>query len=148
MALHSEWREFVELLNSTGVEFVVVGAHAVAYHGRPRYTGDLDLFVRPSMDNARRIVRTLQDFGFEALGIDIADLIEPGRVVQLGVAPNRIDMLTALTGVSFDQAWEGSEETRLDGVPVRMLGRRELLANKRALGRPRDLADIEFLEEE
>lgn len=148
MALHSDLREFVELLNSTGVEFVVVGAHAVAYHGRPRYTGDLDLFVRPSMDNARRIVRTLQDFGFEALGIDIADLIEPGRVVQLGVAPNRIDMLTALTGVSFDQAWEGSEETLLDGVPVRMLGRRELLANKRALGRPRDLADIEFLEEE
>jgi len=125
---------------------VVVGGHALAYHGRPRYTKDLDVFVEPTPENAARLLLALADFGFSSLELKAADFDRPGMVVQLGIAPNRIDLLTAIDGVSFDQAWQGRVAGRFGTESVPFLGRRELLANKRAVGRLQDLADIEALE--
>lgn len=146
MKLAKDVREFVALLNSHGVEFVIVGGHAVAFHGYPRYTGDIDLLVRPSADNAQRIVSALEAFGFGDLGITANDLECAGKVVQLGVAPNRIDLVTAITGVEFDTAWTTRESALLDDIQVNMLGRDALLANKRATDRAKDRADVAALE--
>src|SRR5262249_37639266 len=99
MPLNKDLREFVALLNSNRVEYVVVGAFAVAYHGYPRYTGDLDLLVKPTPENAQKLLAALDQFGFAGLGVTIGDLDSPGKVVQLGVAPNRIDLITAISGI-------------------------------------------------
>ena len=147
MALHSDLREFVGLLNAKGVEYLIVGAHALAHHGRPRYTGDLDVFFRPSVENVAKLERLLHDFGFSNLGVKASDFLEEGSVIQLGVAPNRLDLLNTLTGVSFDAAWAGRVAAELSGVPVQIIGRDEFIRNKRALGRAKDLADIEMLED-
>ena len=146
MYLQRDLREFVELLNSAGVEYLIVGAHALAYHGHPRLTGDLDLLLRASDSNAEKMMGVLRDFGFGALGISQQDFLAADRVIQLGMAPNRIDLLTSLTGVDFDEAWKARLNTSLDGLQVHILSREHLIANKRALGRNRDLADLEFLE--
>lgn len=127
MPLNKDLREFVELLNSNRVEYLIVGAFADAYHGFPRYTGDLDILVRPNPENARRMLEVLFQFGFGKLGIEIKDLETPGKVVQLGVQPNRIDLVTALSGLSFEEAWASREAAHLDGVPVEFIGRTALV---------------------
>ncbi len=146
MKLNSDLREFVELLNSAGVEYLVVGGHAVAFHGYPRFTGDIDFWIRPSADNASRVLQVLEGFGFGGLGLSVADFTTAERVVQLGRPPNRIDLLTSISGVTFDRAWSGRVAGMIDGIPVAFIGRGELLANKRASGRAKDLADLEELE--
>ena len=145
MPLNRDLREFIELLNSNEVEYLVVGAFAVAFHGFPRYTADLDLLVRPTAENADRVLRALSEFGFGKLGIEAADLCSPGMVVQLGVKPNRIDLLTAISGVSFDEAWDTRSEAKLDGIATQFIGRAALLRNKEQTGRARDLGDAEEL---
>jgi hypothetical protein len=145
MPLNKDWREFLELLNSNGVEYLVVGAFAVAFHGFPRYSADLDLLVRPTEDNAQRALLALSEFGFGKLGIQAADLCSPGMVVQLGVKPNRIDLLTAISGVSFEEAWATRSEAELDGVATHFIGRAALLRNKQQTGRAKDLGDVEEL---
>jgi hypothetical protein len=144
MPLNKDLREFVGLLNSNEVEYLVVGAFAVAWHGFPRYTGDLDILVRPSFENAIRLLRTLDSFGFGALGVTAQDFQAAGQVIQL-VAPNRIDLLTSISGVQFEEAWSSREQGDLDGVPVWFIGRLALLANKEATGRAKDLGDAEEL---
>jgi len=134
------------LLNTAGVEFLVVGGHAVAFHGRPRLTEDLDLFVRPDLANGERIMRALQAFGFGSLGITAADFRADDRVIQLGRAPNRVDLLTKLYGVDFADAWSRRVAARLDDADVWMIPREDLIRNKRETGRTQDLADAEFLE--
>lgn len=146
MALQQDLREFIELLNSKGVEYVVVGAHALAYYGYPRFTGDLDLFVRVSEDNARKLEESVAQFGLGVMGLTATDFLGNDQVIELGVAPNRIDILTALTGVTFDQVWKDKVATSIDGVPVFIIGRAHLIENKRTLGRPKDLADLDYLE--
>jgi hypothetical protein len=146
MPLPKDWREFIALLNSENVEYVIVGAAALAFHGVPRFTGDLDVLVRPSPENGRRIERVLEAFGFRSLGLSAADFEIPDQVIQLGVRPYRIDLTTGISGVTFDEAWEGRVEGALDDVPARFIGREEFLRNKRATGRPKDLSDIEMLE--
>ena len=141
----SDFEELFGCLTARNVRFVVVGGHALAYHGQPRYTKDLDVFVEPSPENAARLLLALEDFSFGGLGLTAADFDRPGKVVQLGVAPNRIDLLTAIDGVPFDEAWRGRVVGRFGTESVPFLGRRELLANKRAVGRLQDLADIEAL---
>src|ERR1700722_13615383 len=106
MRLEKDLREFVELLNSRKVEFVVVGAHALAFHGHPRYTGDLDLLVRPTVENARRVVEGLVEFGFGSFGLAEVDFAKPDHVIQLGYPPNRIDLLTSISGATFDEVWQ------------------------------------------
>jgi hypothetical protein len=145
MPISSDFREFIELLRSERVEYVVVGAYAVAWHGHPRYTGDLDLLVRPSPENAERIVNVLRAFGFGSLGLKAADFTTPGRIVQLGFPPNRIDLLTSITGVHFDEAWSGRKAGNIGGVDAPMIGLNELLRNKECTGRTKDRADAEEL---
>ena len=138
-------REFIGLLNSRDVEYVIVGAHSLAYHGRPRYTGDLDILVRPSPANATKLAAVLRDFGFAAF-VEETDLTKPEQIVQLGRAPNRIDLLTSLSGVGLDEVFETKIATQLDNMPVLVLSKELLIRNKRAVGRPQDVADLTELE--
>ena len=146
MKLQKDLREFIELLNSHGVEYLVVGGHAVAFHGYPRYTGDIDFLVRRSEENASRIVAVLEAFGFAGAHELKASLTQPEKIVQLGRPPNRIDILTSASGVDFEEVWNLAISTELDGLPVRFPDFRSLLKNKRASGRPKDLADVDELE--
>jgi hypothetical protein len=142
MALSSDWREFLELLNARGVDYVVVGAHCLAFHGRPRYTGDLDVLVRPSKSNAIALVALLKEFGFAGSKFTPVDFAESDQVIQLGRPPDRIDLLTSLTGVTLEEAFKGKFSAEIEGIPVFILGKEQLIQNKRALGRPQDLADL------
>lgn len=146
MKLQHDLREFIELLNSHGVDYLVVGGHAVAFHGHPRFTGDIDFLLRPTPENAVRLLLVLQDFGFGELALSVEDFVHPGRVVQLGRPPNRIDLLTSITGVGFEEAWNHRAQSDLDGLPVSFLGWDALIQNKKASGRPQDIADAEKLE--
>ena len=148
MKLSKDLREFIELLNSTGVKYLLVGGHAVAFHGYPRFTGDMDFFVERSESNAACIEQALRVFGFSGLGIKAADFLQAGIVVQLGRPPNRIDLLTSIDGVNFDQAWANKTTANLDGIPVAVIGKAELIANKHATGRAQDLADLEKIEDQ
>jgi hypothetical protein len=144
--LQKDLREFIELLNSHKVEYLVVGGHAVAYHGHPRYTGDIDFFVRPSAENAARVAAVIRAFGFPDAALDASTFTELDKVVQLGRPPYRIDILTSISGLSFEEAWADCVESELDRIPVRFIGKKALVANKRASGRAKDLADVDELE--
>ena len=146
MKLQKDFREFIELLISHGVDAVIVGAHALAFHGHPRLTGDIDILVRPTIENADRLMAALEAFGFGDSGLGREDFVRPDRVIQLGQPPNRIDLLTSVTGVEIDEIWAGRVAGKLDGVPVFFIGRDELIRNKRATGRPQDAADVATLE--
>ena len=135
----------IESLNSSEVEYLVVGAVALAYHGRPRYTGDLDILVRNTPENAQRLEAALASFGFGSRGLKATDFVDSYRVIQLGTPPNRIDLLTSITGVSFDEAWAGRVESETAGVRVKFIGRQALIQNKKSTGRPQDHADLEVL---
>ncbi len=145
MQLNKDLREFIELLNANAVDYVIVGGFAVAWHGYPRFTADIDVLIRPSIGNAESIVKTLRDFGFAGLGISADDLSRPGQVVQLGAKPNRIDLITSLEGVTLDDVWAKRVAGAIDGVPVTFIGREELIRNKEHVGRPQDLADASAL---
>ncbi len=144
--LNKDLREFVKLLVEHQVEFVIVGAYVRALYGRPRYTKDIDFFVRASRENAEKLSKLIHDFGFSSLGLTPDDFYDPDVVVQLGYEPNRIDILTRISGVSFDQAWNNRVVASLDGVAVSFLSRSDYLTNKRAAGRPQDLADAHDVE--
>ncbi len=141
-----DFRDLLALFNAHKVEYVVVGAYALAFHGAPRFTGDMDILVRPAVRNARRIIAALTEFGFGSLGLTVEDFKEAGRVVQLGVAPVRIDLMTSLTGVPWKEVAAGAKSARYGDVAVRYVGEKEFIKNKRAIGRSKDLADIEALD--
>ena len=145
MKLTKDLREFIELLNARGVEYVLIGGHAVAYHGYPRYTGDIDFFVRGTEANAQRVLEVLEAFGFGGDDLDVSDLTTPGRIIQLGRPPQRIDLVNQIDGVEFEQVWTTRVLAHIDGIPVPVIGRDALLQNKRAAGRAKDLADVESL---
>ncbi len=147
MRLSNDLREFLELLNSRGVDYVIVGAHSLAFHGRPRYTGDLDILVRATPENAAKLVGLLNQFGFADSGFKESDFTEPEQTIQLGRAPNRIDLLTSISGVTTDDAFAAKISAMLDGIPVFILGKDALIRNKRAVGGPQDLADLDALAE-
>lgn len=143
--LQTDLREFIELLNSHRVDYLVVGGHAVAFHGHPRFTGDIDLFVRATSENAHRIMDVLQAFGFGGIGVVTEDFLAPDHVVQLGRPPARIDLLTSIAGVDFDAAWDSRVPAPLDGQPVNFLGWEDLIRNKKAADRDKDRADVKKL---
>jgi hypothetical protein len=143
--LPKDLREFIVLLNSHEVRYLIVGGYAVAYHGYPRATGDIDFFVEVSEENAAKLAAALIDFGFGDLGLTAQDFLESGKIIQLGYPPNRIDLLTSISGVSFAEAWDDRVTDELDGLPVNFIGRRMLLTNKAAAGRPQDKADLDSL---
>lgn len=141
-----DFKELLALLNSHNVEYLVVGAFALAHHGAPRFTGDLDILVKSDTENAWRIISCLNEFGFASVGLKATDFTVPGQVVQLGVSPVRIDFLTTLTGVDWQEAYAGKIKGVLAGIPVFYLGKDAMLKNKKSLGRKKDLADIESLD--
>lgn len=145
MPFSKNWSQFIESLNSSGVEYLVVGAVALAHHGWPRYTGDLDILVRNSLENGKRLESALREFGLGSLDLKAADFVNSYHVIQLGVPPNRIDLLTSITGVTFEEAWAGRIEAELGGTPAKFIGREALIQNKKSTGRPQDLADLEAL---
>jgi hypothetical protein len=145
MDLSKDLSEFIRLLNLNNVEYVVVGGYAQAYHGRPRFTGDIEVLVRPSAENAARLQSALSQFGFGGLGLRDQDFIREGQVIQLGVAPNRIDILTSLTGCNFGDVWTSRIPGKISDLPVNFISKEQYIRNKRAVGRPQDLADLEAL---
>lgn len=124
---------------------MIVGGYALAFHGAPRFTGDIDIYVRPDAENAQRVVKALEAFGFGSLGLSTADFLEPDKVVQLGVPPVRVDIVTSITGVTWEEAVSGREAGTYGDVPVSYIGREQFITNKRATGRNKDLADIDAL---
>jgi hypothetical protein len=135
-------------LCAAGAEFLLVGAHALAAHGVPRATGDMDVWVRPTPENARRVWDALVSFGAPLSDLELGDLHSPDVVFQIGLPPARIDLLTSITGVSFADAWAKRIEIEIEDLKIGCLSREDFIANKRATGRPKDLADIALLEAE
>jgi hypothetical protein len=133
-------------LSAEGADFLVVGGWALAAHGFPRATKDLDILVRPTAENARRVLRALRKFGAPLEGISERDIEDPELVLQIGVEPYRIDVVSAIDGVTFDEAWAGRIQAEFGASKVWVLGRKEFLRNKRTVGRPRDIADADLLE--
>lgn len=146
-ALPTEWTELIDLLSSRGARFLVVGGHAVAANGRPRFTEDLDLFVEPTPANAQRVCAALSDFGYAALARETEAFASPDRMASLGHKPLRIDLMTSISGVSFRQAWKGRIVAHVGGRALPFLGPTELRRNKLASGRAKDLADLALLDE-
>ena len=146
--MNDDFRDLLIALHDARARFIVVGAHAMAVHGVPRATGDLDVWIESTEANASRAWRALCEFGapVETLGVTREDLRRPGTVIQLGLPPRRIDLLTRITGVDFEDAWHGRVEQVLEGCSIAYLGRAELVANKRATARAQDLADVALLE--
>jgi hypothetical protein len=145
MRLNEDWRQFIELLNSHGVEYVIIGGLAIAFHAEPRFTGDLDVLIGPSPENAARTLEAIHAFGLGGLGVALQDLQQDGQIIQFGYRPRRIDIVTSITGVAFEEAWASRVAASLDGIPVHFIGREALIRNKRAVGRERDLADLDML---
>lgn len=146
MRLAKDILEFIELLNSNSVEYLVVGGHAVGFHGFPRMTGDVDFFVRADEENATRLIEVFREFGFDDAENLRPALTTVGRSIKIGIPPNRIDVITGISGVEFDEAWDSRVPGHLGPVPVEIIGKVPLLKNKRATGRPKDLIDAAEIE--
>jgi len=144
--LNPDFKDMLCAFNTEGVEYLVVGAYAMAAHGFPRATGDLDFWIRTDPENADRVMRSLAKFGAPMDQLSREDLLTPNLVLQFGVEPSRIDILTSIDGVAFDAAYSGRLVSRLGDVDVPLLGLAELIQNKRVLGRPKDIADVASLE--
>jgi hypothetical protein len=144
--LNPDFRDMLSCLNDEEVEFIVVGAYALAAHGLPRATGDIDIWVRNSPFNAQRVLRALARFGAPVSDLSEDDFISPDMVLQLGVEPSRIDLLTGIDGVEFDDAWEKKTQVRIDGLEIYILSKADLLKNKLAADRDKDRSDIAWLE--
>lgn len=140
-----DFRDFIELLNGHQVAYMIIGAHALAYHGRPRHTGDLDIWIKPSIENACKLTSVLEDFGFGSLGLTEQDFLKDNYVTQLGYPPLRIDILNAISGVNFDEAYENKVEGEVDGLKINFINVEEFIRNKEATGRHKDLGDIASL---
>jgi hypothetical protein len=143
--LEPDFSEFCSLLNAHHVEFVVVGAYALAFHGAPRYTGDIDFLVRPTEDNGQRLLDAIATFGFPTAPVTPHDIVIGRKVIQMGVPPVQIHVMSAIDGVSWEEVWVGREPGRLGDLDVQFIGRTEYLKNKKAAGREKDLADIDAL---
>jgi predicted nucleotidyltransferase len=144
--LNQDFREFIQSLNDNHVRYIVVGGYAVALHGHPRYTKDIDVWIEMSAENASNVVKALEQFGFGSLGLQENDFLNPGQVIQLGQPPSRIDILCTVSGVSFSDCYESRVTVEIDGVRVNFINLENLRKNKAASGRHQDLADLENLE--
>jgi len=146
--VNDDFRDLLHALLDAGARFLVVGAHAMAVHGVPRATGDLDVWVLPDPPNAERVWQALLSFGAPVDGLELSreDFESPGTVVQIGLPPRRIDLLTDVSGLEFEAAWANRTTHRVGDREIPFLGRRDLVHNKRAVGRAKDLADLEILE--
>jgi hypothetical protein len=144
--LSKDFKEFIELLNEHKVRYLVVGGYAVAFHGHPRYTKDLDVWIDLSSENADKVIKALEEFGFGSLGLNPEDFLESDQIIQLGYPPNRIDILTTLKKLKFEDCYKARIEVEIQGLKINFIDLENLKQNKRATGRPQDLADAESLE--
>jgi hypothetical protein len=147
MEVYRDFKELLELFNAHSIEYLVVGGYALAAHGAPRNTGDIDLWVNSTRDNAVCVLRSLEQFGIGGIELSTEDFVKPDNVVQLGVPPVRVDLVTAIDGVTWDIAWPGRLAGEYGLVSTNFIGRREFIINKRASGCLKDLADVEALGE-
>jgi hypothetical protein len=145
--MNPDFADMLSALSAAGVEFLIVGAHALAAHGVPRATGDLDIWVRPTRENGERTLQALRAFGAPLADLSVEDLIRPDTVFQIGLPPARIDILSGITGVSFEDAWSRRLELRVGAADVAVLSKADFVTNKKALGRPKDLADMAMLDD-
>ena len=145
--MNRDFAEMLSALSEAGAEFLVVGAHALAAHGTPRATGDLDIWVNATEDNAARVIAALKAFGAPLTDLTVDDLTKPDTVFQIGVVPSRVEILSAVSGVRFADAWPRRVVLMIEGIEVPVLSRSDLIANKRASGRPQDLLDVQLLGE-
>lgn len=143
--LNSDFREMLSCLKDEEVEFIIVGAYALAAHGFPRATGDIDIWVRNSFENAQKVMRALMKFGAPLSNLSEEDFTAPDIIVQLGVEPSRIDLLTGIDGIEFDEAWQNKVDVTVDGLEIDILSKEDLLKNKLATGRDKDWGDIAWL---
>jgi hypothetical protein len=144
--LNEDYKDMLRCLADENVRFLLVGAYAMAVHGFPRATMDIDLWVMPSPENGAAVLRALRKFGAPLHGLSMADLQKSGTIFQIGVAPRRIDIITGVSGLDFDKAYGHSVAANIEGIPIRTLSVEDLIRNKRASGRTKDLADVEALE--
>lgn len=144
--LNQDFREFIRSLDANDVRYLVIGGYAVAFHGHPRYTKDMDVWVEMTPENAPKIVRALEQFGFASLGLSAEDFLVPDQIIQLGYPPGRIDLLTTIAGVEFESCFASRVQTMIDETPVNFIDLKNLKKNKQATGRTQDLADLENLQ--
>jgi predicted nucleotidyltransferase len=145
MELNQDFREFFESLNRNEVRYLIVGGYAVGYHGHPRYTKDIDVWIESNSENAARLIQSLAEFGFSSLGLEAEDFLRPGYTIQLGMPPNRIDLLTSVQALDFETCFASKVEVEIGGLTVHFIDLDHLKQNKRAVGRFQDLADLEHL---
>lgn len=141
-----DFEELLVFLSARKVKALIVGGYAFSFHARPRYTKDIDIWIESTPENVQRLLQALDDFGFGSLGLQVEDLSEPGQIIQLGFPPNRIDLLTSIKGLSFEEAWQSRVEDFYGEARVSYLGMDDLIRNKKAVGRPQDQADVAVLE--
>lgn len=146
--LPDDFKEFLRLLNENDVQYLLIGGYAVAYHGYPRATADMDIWVAISPDNASRLVSVFQQFGMQDAKLTPALFQQPGKIIRMGVPPMRIEVLTEIDGVAFADCYAARVTTEIDGQPVQLISREHLRINKRASGRHKDLDDLEHLPED
>ncbi|MBK7138841.1 MAG: hypothetical protein IPH74_07380 [Bacteroidetes bacterium] len=140
-----DFKEFVELLIKYKTEYLIVGGYAVGIHGHPRYTGDLDIWLNPTLENAEKVILCVNDFGFASVGLKVSDFTKEGNIIQLGIPPLRIDLLTEIDGVKFNECYNNRKEVEIEDIIVNFIGYWDLLENKKKSGRHKDLDDIENL---
>ena len=148
MEIQPDFKEWLALLNAHKVKYLIAGGYALAFYGAPRATGDIDILIHPTPQNAARMVDVLKAFGFQSVGLTVEDFQNSDRVIQLGVPPVRIDILTSITGVSWEEAYKNKVKGKFGDVPVYYLGRKQFVANKKAVARKKDQADLEALGEQ
>ena len=146
MAINRDFRDLLSALSTADVRFLVIGAHAVIYYTIPRYTKDLDIWIEPTAENAAKTYRVLAEFGAPLSDIRVEDLYTPGVILQIGVEPNRIDILTEVEGLSFEEAWSRRQGSTYGDTSMGLLSLEDLITSKRAAGRPQDQVDLEWLE--
>ncbi|NQV23172.1 MAG: hypothetical protein HQ518_02295 [Rhodopirellula sp.] len=144
--LNPDFSDMLSALNARKAEYMVVGAYALAAHGYLRATGDIDIWVRCTVENAEKVLQALKDFGTPMFDLTLEDLSSPGIVFQIGLPPRRIDFLTSISGVDFDKCWADRMKVEVDGLSINFLSKPWLIANKRATGRPKDILDADELE--
>ena len=145
MKVQKDYEEFLGLLNRNNVKYVIVGAYALAYHAKPRYTKDMDIFIEPTGENATAILQAIKDFGFPEINLTSEDIIEENKIVQLGYEPIRIDILSSLSGCSFSEVWENRIKGKYGDTEVYFIHKDNLIKNKKASGRKQDMVDIDLL---
>ena len=147
MDVQQDFKELLALFNALHVKYMIVGGYALAFHGSPRMTGDIDIYVQPSQVNAQKVIEALKKFGFGKIGLKVKDFSKKDNVIQLGQPPVRIDILTSLTGVTWEKAYATKETGQYGDLTVFFISKELLLKNKRSIGRKKDLADVEALSE-